>query len=174
VPPPGQRDTRAARSVPDGAVMISAAGEPRPVSPVRLTLASRLGCDIDGAWWPRTARMARELPELLAVLGTRLGEIIGVGVNWSSSQGPPDIDAYGWEAKHQHVMTISGRNGRATLLIVPHGTRTALAVMVLRRAAGLPIEPIHLNTQACRTADSVVRAARTQSARSAPAASPPR
>jgi hypothetical protein len=31
------------------------------------------------------------------------------GVNWSSSQGPPNIDSYGWEAKHQQVMTISGR-----------------------------------------------------------------
>ena len=158
----------------DGAVMISAAAQRRPASPVRLTLASRLGRDIDGAWWPRTAQMARELPELLSVLGTRLGEIIDVGLNWSSSQGPPNIDAYGWEAKHQHVMTISGRNGRATLLIVQHGTSTALAVMVLRRAAGLAIQPIHLDTQACRTADSVVRAARTQRARPAPAASAPK
>ena len=158
----------------DGAVMISAAGECHPASPVRLTLALRLGRDIDGAWWPRTARMARELPELLAVLGSRLGEITDVGLNWSSSQRPPNIDVYGWEAKHQHVMTISGRNGRATLLVVPHGTSTALAVMVLRRAAGLPIEPIHVDTQACRTADSVVRAARSQSARRAPVASPPK
>ena len=85
--------------------------------------------------------MARELPELIAVLGTRLGEITDVGVNWSSSQRPPNIDSYVGKAKHQHVMTISGRNGSATLLIVPHGTSTALAVMVLRRAAGLPIEP---------------------------------
>ena len=122
----------------------------------------------------RARREWRASPELLAVLGTRLGEIIDVGLNWSSSQGPPNIDAYGWEAKRQHVMTISGRDGHATLLIVPHGTSTALAVMVLRRAAGLPIESIHLDTQACRTADSVVRAARTQSARAASVASPPR
>ena len=80
-----------------------------------MTLASRLGHDIDGAWWPRTARMARELPELIAVLGTRLGEITYVGVNWSSSQRPPNIDSYGGKAKHQHVMTISGHNGSATL-----------------------------------------------------------
>jgi hypothetical protein len=65
----------------DSAAMISAARERHPGSPVRVTLASRLGHDIDGAWWPRTARMARELPELIAVLGTRLGEITHVGVN---------------------------------------------------------------------------------------------
>lgn len=155
------------------AAIVSAAGERRTVSPVRLTLASRLGHDIDGAWWPRTARMARELPELIAVLGTRLGEIIDIEVNWSSSQGPPRLDWYGWEARHQHVMTISGRNGSATLLIIPHRTATALAVMVLRRAAGLPIDPIHLDTQACRTADSIVRALRTQSVCGAPAAAGP-
>jgi hypothetical protein len=154
--------------------MISAARERRPVSPVRLTLASRLGHDIDGAWWPRTARMSQELPELIALLGTRLGEIIDVEVNWLSSQGPPRIDSYGWEAQHQHVMTINGRNGSATLLIVPHATSTALAVMVLRRAADLPIDSTHLDTHACRIADCVVRAARTQHARTAATASPPR
>ncbi len=152
--------------------MISAAGERRPVTPVRLTLALRLGHDIDGAWWPRTARIARELPELIAVLRTRLGEIIDIKVNWSSLQGPPKLDSYGWEAKHQHVMTISGRNGSANLLVVPYRTGTALAVMVLRRAAGLPIDPIHLDTPAYRTADSIVRAARTQGACAVPATSP--
>jgi hypothetical protein len=34
--------------------VISTAGARRPASPVRLTLASRLGDKIDGAWWPRT------------------------------------------------------------------------------------------------------------------------
>jgi hypothetical protein len=153
--------------------MIAAAGERRPITPVRLTLASRLGRDIDGAWWPRTARIARELPELVAMLGTRLGDIIDIKVNWSSSQGPPKLDFYGWEAKHQHVMTITGSKGSATLLVVPHGTGTALAVLVLRRAARLSIDPIHLDTPADRTADSIVRAARSQSACAAPVASPP-
>lgn len=60
-----------------------------------------------GEWWPRTARMAREPSELIAVLRTRLGPVIGIGVSWSSSQGPPQFDSYGWEGKHQHVMTIS-------------------------------------------------------------------
>jgi Family of unknown function (DUF5994) len=108
--------------------------------------------------------MAGELPELIAVLGTRLGAIIDIEVNWPSSQGPPSFDSYGWESKHQHVMTISGRHGSANLLIVPHRTSAALAVMVLRLAAGLPISPPHRDTQACRTADCIVRAARTQRA----------
>ncbi|GBE67267.1 hypothetical protein MFM001_37290 [Mycobacterium sp. MFM001] len=138
-------------------------------TPVRLTLSLRLGHDIDGAWWPRTPSIARELPELIALLGTRLGDIIGINVNWSASHGPPKLDSYGWEAKRQHVMTITGTSGSATLLIVPCRTDTALAVLVLRRAAGLPIDPLHLDTPAYRTAEGVVRAARAQSTCAVPA-----
>ena len=150
--------------------MSTAAGEHHPVTPVRLTLASRLGQDLDGAWWPRTARIARELPELIAVLRTRIGDIIDIKVNWSASQVPARLDSYGWEAKHQHVMTVSGRDASVTLLVVPYRTGTALAVMVLRRAAGLPIYEPHLDTPAYRTADNVVRAARIQRACASPAA----
>lgn len=131
-------------------------------TPVRVTLSLQLGHDIDGAWWPRTPGIARELPELIALLGTRLGDIIGINVNWPTSQGPPKLDSYGWEAKRQHVMTVTGSAASATLLIVPCRTDTALAVLVLRRAAGLPIDPLHLDTPACRTADGVLRAARAQ------------
>ena len=144
--------------------MRSAAGERRLRSPLRLTLAAKLGHNIDGAWWPRTGHIAGELPELVAVLGSRLGEIIDIKVNWSSSEGPPKLESYGWEGKHQPVMTISGRNARANLLVVSYRTSTALAVMVLRRAADLPIDPGHRDTQAFRTADCIVRAARTESA----------
>src|SRR6202007_3217020 len=43
--------------------VVSTAGARRSASPVRLTLAPRLGNKIDGAWWPRTALISRELPE---------------------------------------------------------------------------------------------------------------
>jgi hypothetical protein len=140
----------------------------RPANPVRLTLASPLGQDIDGAWWPRTARMTRELPELVAIMCKCLGEIAGIKVNWSSLERPPDLNSFGWEGRHQHIMTIGGRYGCANLLIVPHLTSTALAVMVLRRAADLPIEASHRDTQAFRTADCIVRAARGESALGTP------
>jgi hypothetical protein len=111
--------------------MISPVVTRRPASPVRLTLASRLGDEIDGAWWPRTGQISRELPELVSVLDVRLGRIIDINVNWSSLQRPPDLNWDGWRGIHQHVMTLSGRDARAKLLIVPHRTGTALAVMVL-------------------------------------------
>lgn len=54
----------------------------RPASPVRLTWASRLGNKIDGAWWPRTGMISRELTELVSVLDGRLGRIREIDVNW--------------------------------------------------------------------------------------------
>ena len=68
-------------------------------------------------------------------------------------------------------MTLTGTRAQANLLVVPWRTSTALAVMVLRQAAALPILPMHLGTPACRTADDIVRAARAEcAARATPAA----
>jgi len=137
--------------------MIGPAATRRLASPVRLTLASRLGDEIDGAWWPRTGQISRELPELVSVLDVRLGQIIDINVNWSSLQRPPDLNWDGWQGIHQHVMTLRGRDARAKLLIVPHRTGTALAVMVLRRAARLPIYAAHRDSRAFQTAECIVR-----------------
>jgi hypothetical protein len=71
--------TSAARPIPR---MISAAVNRRLASPVRLTLASRLGNEIDGAWWPRTELISQELPELVSDLDVRLGQVIDINVNW--------------------------------------------------------------------------------------------
>jgi hypothetical protein len=139
---------------------ISAAETRRLASPVRLTLASRLGSEIDGAWWPRTGLISRELPELVSALDVRLGEIFDINVNWSSLQCPPDLNSLGWRALHQRVMTVGGRNARANLLIVPHRTGAALAILVLRLAAGLSIVPAHRDSRAFQTADRIVRVAR--------------
>jgi Family of unknown function (DUF5994) len=146
----------------------------RLASPTRLTLASVLGDDdLDGAWWPHTTSIARELPELIDALGDRLGEIIDIGVNWSALDGVLDLDSLtrhgvdaipGSKVRHQRVMTITGSEARANLLVVPCRTTTALAVMVLRQAAALPILSSHLATPAYQAADHIVRAARTECA----------
>lgn len=152
----------------------------RLASPIRLSLASVLGNDLDGAWWPHTASVARELPELIEALRERLGQVIDIGVSWSPLEGVPDLDSLnrfgceaipGRQACHQRVMTVTGSLAQANLLVVPSRTTTALAVMVMRRAAALPILPMHQDTRACRTADDIVRAARSESAlRAQPAA----
>jgi hypothetical protein len=43
-------------------------GARRLVRPVRIALAFELGGDLDGAWWPHTASIARELPGLIGAL----------------------------------------------------------------------------------------------------------
>ncbi|MEE6176829.1 DUF5994 family protein [Mycobacterium sp. 050134] len=130
------------------------------MSPVRLTLACRLGDKIDGAWWPRTGLISQELAELVSVLGVRLGEVIDININWTSLQRQHDWNWDWWQGVRPHVMTVIGRDARAKLLIVPHKTGTALAFMVLRRAAGLPVVEAHRDSRAFQTADSIVRVAR--------------
>lgn len=132
----------------------------RPASPVRLTLASWLGNKIDGAWWPRTGLITRELTELVSLLDVRLGQVIDINVNWSSLQRQTDLNLDWWNGIQPHVMTVRGRDARAKLLIVPHRTGTALAVMVLRLAAGLPVYAAHRDSRAFQTAERIVRVAR--------------
>jgi hypothetical protein len=152
--------------------MNSAVRGRRLASPVRLTLAMELGTELDGAWWPRTASVARELPELIGALSARLGKIIDISVNWSSLEGSPDLDSLNRTrtvdparvVSHQRLMMITGSRASANLLVVPFRTSSALAVMVLRQAAAFTIKPAERDTPAFRTADDIVRAARAESA----------
>ena len=134
----------------------------RQSTPIRLSVARELGRDIDGAWWPRADRITNELPELVAVLTPLLGEVTSINVNWSSLQRPPDLNWPGWEGKRQHVMTVIGLQARVNLLIVSYATHSGLALMVLRRAANLPIENADRVKPAFVAADSILRAAQKQ------------
>ena len=134
----------------------------RRATPVRLSVAGKLGRDIDGAWWPRVDRMTVELPGLIATLTPLLGDITAISVNWPPLQRPPDFNWPGWEHKHQHVMTVNGTDACANLLIVPYATYSGLALMVLRCAADLPIDPADRDKPAFLTAGSILRAAERQ------------
>jgi Family of unknown function (DUF5994) len=127
-------------------------------------LARELGHDIDGAWWPRADRITNELPNLVAVLTPLLGDIISINVNWPPLQRPPDFNWPGWEHKRQHVMTVNGCDACANLLIIPYATYSGLALMVLRRAADLPIDPGDRDKPAFMTAGSILYAAQRQRA----------
>lgn len=147
----------------------------RLASPVRVTLAFELGGDLDGAWWPHTAWVAHELAELTDALFTRLGRIIDSSVNWSSLAGSPDFDSLnrprivnpGRAISHERLMTITGDKAPAKLMVIPSRTSSALAVMVLRRAADLPVAHAERKTEPFLTCDQIVRAARAESTRSA-------
>jgi hypothetical protein len=145
----------------------------RSASPCRLTLASELGRGLDGAWWPHTTSIARELPDLIDALESSLGQVVDIGINWSPFEGVPDLDLLnrrgvaatpGRESRRLRVMEVAGTTARASLLVVPFRTTTALAVMLLRQAADLPVLYAHQCTTAFQTADAIVRAAREQKA----------
>lgn len=134
----------------------------RSANPVRLSVAHELGGDIDGAWWPRVDRMTIELPNLIAALTPLLGEITSINVNWPPLQRPPDFNWPGWEHKPQHVMTVHGGDARVNLLIIPYTTYSGLALMVLRRAASMPIMPADRDKPAFLTAGTILQAATRQ------------
>ncbi|BBY40874.1 hypothetical protein MMAN_50080 [Mycobacterium mantenii] len=142
--------------------MSYAIGSRRQANPIRLSVARELGRHIDGAWWPRADRITNELPELVAVLTPLLGGVTAINVNWSSLQRPPDLNWPGWEGKRQHVMTVSGAQACANLLVVSYATHSALALMVLRHAANLPITGADRVKPAFIAADSILRAAHQQ------------
>jgi hypothetical protein len=142
--------------------MMHPLGARRRANPVRLSVARELGRDIDGAWWPRVDRITIELPHLVATLTPLLGDVTGISVNWPPLQRPPDFNWPGWETRRQHVMTVNGSDASANLLVIPYATHSGLALMVLRCAADLPIEPGDRNKPAFLTAGSIVRAAERQ------------
>jgi len=139
-------------------------GGRRSANPIRLSVARELGHDIDGAWWPRADRITNELPSLVSVLTPLLGDITSINVNWPPLQRPPDFNWPGWEQKRQHVMTVNGPDACANLLIIPYATYSALALMVLRCAANLPVEAADREKPAFLTAGLILRAAQQQRA----------
>jgi hypothetical protein len=147
-------------------------GARRSARPPRVSLATLLGGDIDGAWWPRTGSLAAELPDLIAALHRPLGEIVDICVNWSATTGAPDLRSMSHGAaltlfktdKMQRLMVVAGKQASAKLLVVPHLTSPALGLLVMRRAAALPIPDAEHNSQLFLTADHVVRSAEAESA----------
>jgi hypothetical protein len=140
----------------------------RRANPIRLSVARELGHDIDGAWWPRADRITNELPNLVETLTPLLGEVVSINVNWPPLQRPPDFNCPGWEGKRQHVMTVNGSDSCANLLIIPYATFSGLALMVMRRAANLSIEPADRGKPAFLTAGSILHAAQLQQTRTRP------
>lgn len=153
---------------------MSKAGRRRSASPIRLTLAAAHGADLDGAWWPRTESIAAELSDFIDALRDSLGRVVDIRVNWSSSDAIPNLDMLtrrgvaaipGWKDRPQRIITVIGSQARVNLLVVPNETTSALATMVLRHAAGLPIESRHYETAAYLAAADIVQAARAQCTR---------
>ena len=147
-------------------------GTRRVARPVRLVLARQLGADIDGAWWPHSASVASELPELIGVLHAALGEIVDICINWSPTEGPVDLDSIVSGARtidrpgprRPRLMVVEGRSASAKLLVVPYMTSPNLGSMVMRCAAGLPASHTDRDSKPWETAHNVMSVAKAESA----------
>ncbi|WP_405583768.1 DUF5994 family protein [Streptomyces sp. NBC_01190] len=114
--------------------------------PVRLSLVppDRGPVRIDGAWWPRTDDLTRELLPLLAALGVRWGRISHITVDGSAwSDGPPAIVLGGHTIRvnrsantaHRDAICLVCRGvGRCDLIVVPPETARVQADRTLAAA----------------------------------------
>ena len=112
---------------------------------MRLKPAHRSCGLVQGAWWPRSTELARELPALLAALSLRVGSIDSVlyhESNWSPA--PLSIKHRGDQvivSAHQewpNVVSVLGpRFGRLDLLVVPPYTEPTFAYSAVMAAASV-------------------------------------
>lgn len=148
-------------------------GTRRLASPVRLALARSLGADIDGAWWPHTASVAGELPDLVGALHQSIGEVVDIRINWSAAEGQLDLNTIvtgnrwtqGMTLSRPRLMVVAGRSACVKLLVVPCKTSAALGALVMRCAAAMPVEETARCTPLFETADCVLRVAQMESAK---------
>jgi hypothetical protein len=147
-------------------------GSRRLSRPVRLTLGSTLGGDVDGAWWPYSNSVAQELPGLIEALHESLGEIVDICINWPVTKGPLDLETLVGEKRRVvsaestllRLMYVEGRRDCAKLLVVPHMTSAELGGLVMRGAAAMPVGGLERDSRMFATAELVVRTAQMQSA----------
>ncbi|MGW2628596.1 DUF5994 family protein [Streptomyces chattanoogensis] len=121
--------------------------EREPSSPARLsfTPAGSPPGLLDGAWWPRSRDLFRELPALTDVLDARWGRITHVTVNpvhWPVVPRKVPVNGHtvhvGWFAGEQDankLILLSYTAGRWDLLVIPPETGAAAAARLMSAAA---------------------------------------
>ncbi|MDR7169120.1 hypothetical protein J2W56_002861 [Nocardia kruczakiae] len=106
---------------------------------LRLKPEDRHSAYIDGAWWPRSADLATELPELLAALTTRqVDRIVYDPDSWSPpprqvTVGDHSISLEPYRFRLRNTMYVVGADSAVTVLrvILPSADRqTAYRAMV--------------------------------------------
>jgi hypothetical protein len=117
---------------------------------LRLRMAPRLihANSLDGAWWPRSTDLIKELPPLLEAVSKRIGRVRGVLLNqdeWLPTPvdwTPPGnhrvrIGWYGHQEAHMAVL-IGDSAKRIDLLVIPAGSDppNAFAAMALATTMG--------------------------------------
>ena len=100
---------------------------------------------VDGAWWPHSADLTAELPDLLSVLSVRLGPISRVLYNmneWAKApakfvSGGRTVRLDGYRRQPVNTVEVLGLNStKMALLVVSPGADPAQAHAVMMSAAG--------------------------------------
>jgi Family of unknown function (DUF5994) len=123
----------------------AAINPPPPASPRLLLQPDHSGCALlDGAWWPRSADPAAELPGLILALDERHGRITRVMVGTA-----------GWDASRPRRLRVDGPSGSRVARLgwfatMPAGLLTAISATDER--TDLVTIPPHTSEQDARAA----------------------
>jgi hypothetical protein len=119
----------------------------RPLITPRLRLKPKgsTAGSVDGAWWPHSDDLPIELPDLLAVLSIRLGQIDRVTYNFADWATAPakfatDDDMVRLSGYYQQpgntIQVVGIDNTKLVLLVVPTSTESEHAHDIMMSAAG--------------------------------------
>ncbi|MEV0230772.1 DUF5994 family protein [Nonomuraea sp. NPDC050786] len=118
---------------------------PLALQPARVFLEPTLTRDgtLDGAWWPHSTDLQRELPALIRVLQDRLGPILRVRLDTAAWDGIPAhllvdgrfLRVSGIPAVPNTIRVIRGNQDGFLLLVIPPDTTGPIATAAMRTAA---------------------------------------
>jgi len=101
--------------------------------------------ELDGAWWPRSRDLTRELPALADVLDPLWGRITRIAVNpryWPVIPPRFSVNGHvvkvGWftsELEPHKILLLSGTSGRWDLLVIPPETNATSAARLMAAAS---------------------------------------
>ncbi|MFE9414011.1 DUF5994 family protein [Streptomyces sp. NPDC006704] len=121
---------------------------------------------LDGAWWPRSRDLLRELPALIDALAPRWGRITHIAVNpqhWPVIPRKIPVTGHvvkaGWfkaEQDPHKLLLLSYTAGRWDLLVIPPETNAAAAARLM--AAATDSTGLQLTASALMAAEEVLRA----------------
>ncbi len=101
---------------------VAAASEPR----LALRPDPPISADLDGAWWPRSTDLAAELPDLIAKLSYRLGQVTLVGYHLNAwTETPPQVEIAG------HTVEFVGVTSDEPSSVILVGKHHHIALLVI-------------------------------------------
>ncbi|MEV4568722.1 DUF5994 family protein [Nonomuraea sp. NPDC049419] len=113
--------------------------------PARLSLEPTLTRDgtLDGAWWPHSTDLRRELPAFLRALEDRIGPVLRVGLDtqaWDEVPAHLVVDGRfvrisGYPATPHTIRVIRGSQDGFLLLVIPPDTAGPAAATAMKTAA---------------------------------------